>query len=58
MATSYYEAETDEAIFVLSYPSSELLLLKLTNSGDTVSQELKGESLMPKFLSGLAEKFR
>ncbi|KAJ8978445.1 hypothetical protein NQ317_017648 [Molorchus minor] len=58
LACSYLLPETDEAIFVLAYPSTELLLIKQSSSGQIVSTELKGESLVPRFLSGLAEKFR
>ncbi|KAJ8959900.1 hypothetical protein NQ318_011637 [Aromia moschata] len=58
LACSYFLPETEEAIFVLAYSSNELLLLKQSPNGQTVSSELKGESLMPRFLSGLAEKFR
>lgn len=59
LASSYLLPDTDEAFFILSYPSTELLLLKLSaDSSPVIATELKGESLMPRFLSGLAEKFR
>lgn len=59
LACSYLLPDTDDAYFILSYPSTELLLLKLSaDSSPVVAIELKGESLMPRFLSGLTEKFR
>lgn len=59
LACSYLLPDTEDAYFILSYPSTELLLLKLSaDSSPVVANELKGESLMPRFLSGLAEKFR
>ncbi|XP_030768263.1 nuclear pore complex protein Nup160 homolog isoform X2 [Sitophilus oryzae] len=58
LASSFYDTENGEAIFILSYPSLELLLIKLNGHGQTICTELKGESLMPRFLSGLTEKFR
>ncbi|KAH1005345.1 hypothetical protein HUJ04_006346 [Dendroctonus ponderosae] len=58
LASSFYNADAEEAIFTLAYPSSELLLIKLSKEGKSTCQELKGESLMPRFLSGLTEKFR
>ncbi|XP_074031669.1 nuclear pore complex protein Nup160 isoform X2 [Leptinotarsa decemlineata] len=59
LASSYLFPETEEAFFVLAYPSTELLLIKQNpDDGQVVATELKGESLMPRFLSGLAEKFR
>lgn len=58
LASSFYSRDSDESIFILSYPSSELLLLKLISQGNTICTELKGETLMPRFLSGLTEKFR
>ncbi|KAJ8920022.1 hypothetical protein NQ315_011672 [Exocentrus adspersus] len=58
LASSYLLADTEEAVFVLSYPSAELLLIKQNTEGQAISMELKGDSLMPKFLTGLAEKFR
>ncbi|KAG5881796.1 hypothetical protein JTB14_037092 [Gonioctena quinquepunctata] len=59
LASSYLLPETEEAFFILAYPSTELLLIKQNpDDGQVVSTELKGESLMPRFLSGLADKFR
>ncbi|XP_076265249.1 nuclear pore complex protein Nup160 [Rhynchophorus ferrugineus] len=58
IASSFFDDQTNEAIFTLSYPSSELLLIKLNDHGQSTCTELKGESLMPRFLSGLTEKFR
>lgn len=51
-------SDTEEAIFVLAYPSTELLLIRQSSDGQAVPTELKGDSLMPRFLTGLAEKFR
>ncbi|XP_072392736.1 nuclear pore complex protein Nup160 homolog [Diabrotica undecimpunctata] len=59
LASSYLLPETEEAFFILAYPSTELLLIKQNpDNGQVICTELKGESLMPRFLSGLAEKFR
>ncbi|CAH0554990.1 unnamed protein product [Brassicogethes aeneus] len=58
LACSYLSADTEEAVFVLAYPSTEMLLIKQNREGQCISMEMKGESLMPRFLSGLAEKFR
>ncbi|CAH1156010.1 unnamed protein product [Phaedon cochleariae] len=59
LASSYLSPETEEAFFILAYPSTELLLIKQNpDDGQVATTELKGESLMPRFLSGLAEKFR
>ncbi|XP_018568434.1 nuclear pore complex protein Nup160 homolog isoform X2 [Anoplophora glabripennis] len=58
LACSYLLPDTEEAIFALAYPSTELLLIKQSSEGQAVSTELKGDSLMPRFLTGLAEKFR
>lgn len=59
LACSFLLPDTEDAYFILSYPSTELLLLRLSaDSSPVVTTELKGESLMPRFLSGLAEKFR
>ncbi|XP_057663813.1 nuclear pore complex protein Nup160 homolog [Diorhabda carinulata] len=59
LASSYLLPETEEAFFVLAYPSTELLLIKQNPDNEqVVCTELKGESLVPRFLSGIAEKFR
>ncbi|XP_019873892.2 nuclear pore complex protein Nup160 homolog isoform X2 [Aethina tumida] len=58
LACSYLSVDTEEAYFVLAYPSTEMLLIKQTKEGQCTTIEMKGESLMPRFLSGLAEKFR
>nr|CAH7729258.1 unnamed protein product [Callosobruchus chinensis] len=59
MASSYLSPDED-AFFVLAYPSKELLLIRHNPcSGQAAVTELKGDSsLMPRFLTGLAEKFR
>ncbi|XP_060528379.1 nuclear pore complex protein Nup160 homolog isoform X2 [Cylas formicarius] len=58
LASSYYNSHTDDAIFVLVYPGSEMLLIKQKSAGPCVSFELKSDSLLPRFLAGLTEKFR
>ncbi|CAG9772816.1 unnamed protein product [Ceutorhynchus assimilis] len=58
LAKSFYNPDTEEAVFILAYPSAELLLIKLNSQGRALCMELKGESLMPRFLSGITEKFR
>ncbi|CAH1112722.1 unnamed protein product [Psylliodes chrysocephalus] len=59
IASSYLLPETEEAFFILAYPSTELLLIKQNpDSGQVVCTELKGESLVPRFFAGIAEKFR
>ncbi|XP_050293240.1 nuclear pore complex protein Nup160 homolog [Anthonomus grandis grandis] len=57
-ASAFYDADSGQSIFVLSYPNSEAVLINLNPDGHTICQELKGETLMPRFLSGLTEKFR
>ncbi|CAG9862053.1 unnamed protein product [Phyllotreta striolata] len=57
LANSYFVPETGEAYFVLAFPSTELLLIR--QSPDQVTcVELKGESLVPRFFAGIADKFR
>lgn len=59
LACSYLLPDTEDAYFILSFPSTELLLVRMSaDSSPVVATELKGESLMPRFLSGLAEKFK
>lgn len=48
----------EEAVFVLSYPSGDVLLVRQTVEGRCSSIELKSESIIPRFLSGIADKFR
>lgn len=48
----------EEAIFVLAYPSSDVLLVRQTLEGRCTAMELKFESIIPRFLSGIADKFR
>lgn len=48
----------EEAIFVLAYPSSDVLLVRQTLEGRCTAVELKFESIIPRFLSGIADKFR
>lgn len=48
----------DDAIFVLAYPSSDILLVRQNGNGGIHSTELKHDSIMPRFIAGIAEKFR
>lgn len=48
----------EDAIFVLAYPSSDVLLVRQTSEGRCTAIELKFESIIPRFLSGIADKFR
>ncbi|KAL3269609.1 hypothetical protein HHI36_008672 [Cryptolaemus montrouzieri] len=58
LASSTMSFDDDEAIFILVYPSGEILLVRQSIDGQNYSLELKTESMVPKFLSGLAEKLR
>lgn len=57
-AASCFTWSEEEAYFILSYLSGDLLLIKQLKTGSCVSVELKFESIVPRFLYGLAEKFR
>ncbi|KAK4875779.1 hypothetical protein RN001_012201 [Aquatica leii] len=57
VATSLLTAH-EEAIFLFGYPSGELLLVKQSANSHCTSIELKHETFMPRFISGIAEKFR
>lgn len=48
----------DDAIFVLAYPSSDILLVRQSANGGIHCAELKYDSIMPRFIVGIAEKFR
>ncbi|RZC33085.1 nuclear pore complex protein Nup160 -like, partial [Asbolus verrucosus] len=58
LADSSLTLAEEEAIFVLAYPSSEILLVRQSREGKIESVELKSESIVPRFLSGLADKLR
>jgi nuclear pore complex protein Nup160 len=58
LADSSLTLAEEEAIFVLAYPSGEILLVKQSREGKVESIELKSESIVPRFLSGLADKLR
>lgn len=58
MADSSLTLAEEEAYFVLAYHSGEILLVKQTREGKITSIDLKSESLVPRFLSGLADKLR
>jgi nuclear pore complex protein Nup160 len=58
LADSSLTLAEEEAIFVLAYPSGEILLVKQSREGKVESVELKSESIVPRFLSGLADKLR
>lgn len=48
----------EEAVFVLAYPSGDVLLVRQSVEGRCSSTELKSESIIPRFLSGIAGRFR
>lgn len=50
--------EEEGAIFVLAYPSGDILLVTQSADGYSTIEELKMDSMVPRFLSGIAEKFR
>ncbi|KAK9890753.1 hypothetical protein WA026_012101 [Henosepilachna vigintioctopunctata] len=58
LASSTLSLDEEDAIFVLVYPSGEILLVRKARDGQNYCSELKMESLVPRFLSGLAEKLR
>lgn len=58
LADSSLTLAEEEAIFVLVYPSNEILLIRQCRDGKIESCELKNESIVPRFLSGLADKLR
>ncbi|XP_022905074.1 nuclear pore complex protein Nup160 homolog [Onthophagus taurus] len=57
-STSWYSAAKNEAYFLFAYPTGEVLLIKYNEFGGCECIELKSESIVPRFLYGLAEKFR
>ncbi|GJQ71484.1 hypothetical protein Trydic_g11201 [Trypoxylus dichotomus] len=57
-AASWFTWSDEDAYFILSYLSGDILLIKQLQSGVCELVELKFESIVPRFLYGLAEKFR
>ncbi|XP_071559183.1 nuclear pore complex protein Nup160 homolog isoform X2 [Temnothorax nylanderi] len=58
-AASWLTLPQEEALFALAYSSATILLLRLdTLTGLVHTSELKQDSIMPKFLSGIATAFR
>lgn len=57
-AASWFTWSDEEAYFILSYLSGDILLIKQLQNGACDSIDLKFESIVPRFLHGLAEKFR
>lgn len=47
----------EEAIFILAYPSGDVLLVRQSLDGRCLTVELKSESIIPRFLFGIADKF-
>lgn len=58
-AASWLTLPQEEALYALAYSSGTILLLRLdTMTGLLHSNELKQDSIMPRFLSGIATAFR
>ncbi|XP_012217112.2 nuclear pore complex protein Nup160 homolog [Linepithema humile] len=58
-AASWLILPQEEALFALAYSSATILLLRLeTLTGYVHTNELKQDSIVPKFLSGIATAFR
>ncbi|EGI69420.1 Nuclear pore complex protein Nup160-like protein [Acromyrmex echinatior] len=58
-AASWLMLPQEEALFALAYSSATILLLRLDAlTGLVHTSELKQDSIMPKFLSGIATAFR
>ncbi|EFN74716.1 Nuclear pore complex protein Nup160-like protein [Camponotus floridanus] len=58
-AASWLTLPQEEALFALAYSSATILLLRLdTLTGLVHTSELKQDSIVPKFLSGIATAFR
>jgi len=58
-AASWLTLPQEEALFALAYSSATILLLRLdTRTGHVHTSELKQDSIVPKFLSGIATAFR
>ncbi|XP_034947135.1 nuclear pore complex protein Nup160 homolog [Chelonus insularis] len=58
-AASWLTLPQEEALFALAYNTGSILLLRLdTMTGLVHTSELKQDSIMPRFLSGIATAFR
>lgn len=58
-AASWLTLPQEEALFALAYNSATILLLRLDSlTGLVHTSELKQDSIVPKFLSGIATAFR
>ncbi|XP_066602662.1 nuclear pore complex protein Nup160 homolog [Prorops nasuta] len=58
-AASWLTPGQEEALFALAYNSGSILILRLdTVTGQVNSTELKQDSIVPRFLSGIATAFR
>lgn len=55
-ATSHFIEESEESLFLFVYPSNEIILVRQNAVGENETVELKHESIMPRFLSGIADK--
>lgn len=58
VAASYLNISQEETIFVFGYPSGQQLLVKHAFSGHCSYIELKQETKVPRFLSGIAGALR
>lgn len=58
IAASFLNSGQEEALFVFGYPTGELLLVRQSFTGKCISQELKQETIVPRFLSGIAGALR
>lgn len=50
--------DDESALFLLTYPTNEIILVRQYPDGESETLELKSESFVPRFLSGIAGKFR
>lgn len=48
----------ENALFLLTYPTNEIILIKQYQNGECETLELKDESIVPRFLVEIADKFR
>lgn len=58
LACSTLSPDEEEALFILVYPSGEILLVQQLCQGHNSCSELKSDSIVPRFLSGIADKLR
>ena len=57
-ATSSQTTSGEDVFFLLTYPTSDLMLIHhQVDEGTWVSTVFKNDTFVPRFLSGLAEKF-